>query len=377
MATELKLPDVGDNIEKGTVVTVLVKAGDTVAEGDPIIEIETDKAVIEVPASAGGTVEAVSVNVGDTVSVGGTILTLSGGGSEAPAAPAAAPAQAEAPEAGAPKQQQAAAPAPAASAPAQSGGSTEVKLPDVGDNIERGTVVTVLVNVGDTVAEGDPVIEIETDKAVIEVPSSAGGTVQSIGVAVGDTVNVGGTILTLSGGSTGGSADASSQLPASQGGGNETATVESSTTAGDAETANRVAQAQQESQKAQAAPQGGQSAPAQTNSPQATSGNHDKLPSCRRGHHPGSRRTAALQHPDLRRAHGGPRRPQRAPPGPRDRCGHPRCAWQRHRRTHQRGGRAPQRRDTEHTTGSHSCGWRRRCAIRCSCAGSGRATAQL
>ncbi|GGL82570.1 acetyltransferase component of pyruvate dehydrogenase complex [Deinococcus aerolatus] len=275
MATELKLPDVGDNIEKGTVVTVLVKAGDTIAEGDPIIEIETDKAVIEVPASAGGTVEAVSVNVGDTVSVGGVILTLSGGG-DAPAAPA----QAEEPEAEAPKQEAAApatpAPAmpatqaPAPAAPASSGGgSTEVKLPDVGDNIEKGTVVTVLVKVGDTIAEGDPVIEIETDKAVIEVPSSAGGTVESIGVAVGDTVNVGGTILTLSG-EGGGDAAA----PPAQGGGDTAATVESSATASDPATANRVAQAQQESQKEQAAPQGGgQPSPAP-----AASDDHDKVP---------------------------------------------------------------------------------------------------
>ncbi|AIZ46022.1 dihydrolipoamide acetyltransferase [Deinococcus radiopugnans] len=285
MATELKLPDVGDNIEKGTVVTVLVKAGDTIAEGDPIIEIETDKAVIEVPASEGGTVEAVSVNVGDTVNVGGVILTLSGGtaaGDSAAPAPAAqgggdqaanVESSATAADPGtanrvaqAQQESQKAQAAPA-SAPAQSGGGrTEVKLPDVGDNIEKGTVVTVLVNVGDTVKEGDPVIEIETDKAVIEVPSSAGGTVESIGVAVGDTVNVGGTILTLSGGAGGASA------PASQGGGDGAATVESSATAPDAGTANRVAQAQQEAQEEQAAPQGGQAtAP-------AASGDHDKTP---------------------------------------------------------------------------------------------------
>ncbi|CAM3934019.1 2-oxo acid dehydrogenase subunit E2 [Deinococcus marmoris] len=292
MATELKLPDVGDNIEKGTVVTVLVKAGDTIAEGDPIIEIETDKAVIEVPASEGGTVEAVSVNVGDTVNVGGVILTLSGG-SAAPAAPAAAaPAQGGGDQAAnvessatasdpdtanrvaqaQQESQKAQAGEQAQSAPASSsGGGTVVALPDVGDNIEKGTVVTVLVKVGDTVKEGDPVIEIETDKAVIEVPSSAGGTVESIGVAVGDTVNVGGTILTLSGGAGGSAASAPvSQTPATQGGGDQAANVESSATASDPATANRVAQAQQESQKAQAAPQGQQA--------RAASGNHDKLP---------------------------------------------------------------------------------------------------
>ncbi|WP_027459979.1 dihydrolipoyllysine-residue acetyltransferase [Deinococcus murrayi] len=102
MATELRLPDVGDNIEQGTVVTVLVKPGDQVSEGQPIIEIETDKAVVEVPANAAGTVERVHVQVGDTVKVGGVLLTLRGAGGPAPAsAPAAEPeAPTVAPESG-------------------------------------------------------------------------------------------------------------------------------------------------------------------------------------------------------------------------------------------------------------------------------------
>lgn len=206
MATELKLPDVGDNIEQGTVVTVLVKPGDTVTEGQPIIEIETDKAVIEVPAEAAGTVEAVNVTVGDTVKVGGVIATLGGGASTpaAPAAPASAPvdetdtasSQVAAQAQQASQKEQAAQTAP--SAPAS--GGAQVTLPDVGDNIEQGTVVTVLVKPGDTVTEGQPVIEIETDKAVVEVPSNASGTVQSVSVNVGDTVKVGGVIATLGGG---------------------------------------------------------------------------------------------------------------------------------------------------------------------------------
>ncbi|UBV42903.1 dihydrolipoyllysine-residue acetyltransferase [Deinococcus taeanensis] len=221
MATELKLPDVGDNIEQGTVVTVLVKAGDTVTAGQPIIEIETDKAVVEVPADTGGTIEAVKVNVGDTVKVGGVIATLSGAGSSAdsatgnqtpapgtpsaePDAPATASDPATANRVAAAQQvnQKAqSAPAetasPAASAPAQ--GGAQITLPDVGDNIEQGTVVTVLVKAGDAVSEGQPVIEIETDKAVVEVPANASGTVQSVNVNVGDTVKVGGVIATLGG----------------------------------------------------------------------------------------------------------------------------------------------------------------------------------
>ncbi|MHA0042065.1 dihydrolipoyllysine-residue acetyltransferase [Deinococcus sp. PEB2-63] len=222
MATELKLPDVGDNIEQGTVVTVLVKAGDSVTEGQPIIEIETDKAVIEVPAEAAGTVEAVNVNVGDTVKVGGVIATLSGGSAPAtPAAPASGPvdeaevgsskAVAQAQQ-DAQKEQAGEAAAPATSAPAASAGG-QITLPDVGDNIEQGTVVSVLVKEGDTVSEGQPVIEIETDKAVVEVPANAGGTVTGVNVKVGDTVKVGGVIATL-GGTSAPTAPASAPAPA-------------------------------------------------------------------------------------------------------------------------------------------------------------------
>ncbi|AWT34675.1 acetyltransferase component of pyruvate dehydrogenase complex [Deinococcus arenae] len=225
MATELKLPDVGDNIEQGTVVTVLVKAGDSVTEGQPIIEIETDKAVIEVPAEAAGTVEAVNVNVGDTVKVGGVIATL-GGGASAPVAAPAAPASGPVDEAevgsskavaqaqqDAQKEQAGEAAAPAAAPAASAGG--QITLPDVGDNIEQGTVVSVLVKEGDTVSEGQPVIEIETDKAVVEVPANAGGTVTGVSVKVGDTVKVGGVIATLGGGGAGApAAPASAPTPA-------------------------------------------------------------------------------------------------------------------------------------------------------------------
>ncbi|GHG11344.1 acetyltransferase component of pyruvate dehydrogenase complex [Deinococcus piscis] len=264
MATELKLPDVGDNIEQGTVVTILVNPGDTVAEGDPIIEIETDKAVVEVPATAGGTVESVAVKVGDKVAVGGTILTLSGGGAAAPAqgsadAPAAgggdramqeestatSPRDAQANAVAAEQQQ--AQQAEASGAPAPAGGSQQVTLPDVGDNIEQGTVVTILVNPGDTVAEGDPIIEIETDKAVVEVPSTAAGTVESVAVKVGDKVQVGGIILTLSGGQA--SAPAAAQQPQSQ------------------PTQNSVAAEQQQAQKAEAGADAGKPA-AQAAAPQ-------------------------------------------------------------------------------------------------------------
>ncbi len=218
MPNQVTLPEVGDNVEQGTVVTVLVKVGDTVTEGQAVIEIETDKAVVEVPANAAGTVSELNVREGDTVKVGGVILTLTDDAAQpaatqtAPATPApAAPApQAPVPEIRVPEipvSEPAAAsspaPAPASSTPAvpaaQAIGGQEVTLPEVGDNVEQGTVVTVLVKAGDTITEGQAVIEIETDKAVVEVPSSAAGVVKEVQVKEGDTVKVGGVILTLEG----------------------------------------------------------------------------------------------------------------------------------------------------------------------------------
>ena len=73
----------------------------------------------------------------------------------------------------------------------------EFKLPEVGEGIESGVVVSILVSVGDTVEEDQPVLELETDKAVVEVPSNVSGTVESINVEEGEEAEVGQVILTL------------------------------------------------------------------------------------------------------------------------------------------------------------------------------------
>jgi pyruvate dehydrogenase E2 component (dihydrolipoamide acetyltransferase) len=79
MATEIKLPILGENVDSGTVVNVLVSEGDEVSEGQPVIELETEKATVEVPASASGRVKEISVKEGDTIKVGQVILILEEG----------------------------------------------------------------------------------------------------------------------------------------------------------------------------------------------------------------------------------------------------------------------------------------------------------
>ncbi|MGI3210787.1 dihydrolipoyllysine-residue acetyltransferase [Roseovarius tibetensis] len=113
MTRDVNVPDIGD-FDDVPVVSILVSVGDTIAEEDPLIELESDKATMEVPSPAAGTVKEIKLNEGDKVSQGSLILTLededSGGGDPAPEKDAA-PSEAEAPE-------EAAAPAAAPAAPA-------------------------------------------------------------------------------------------------------------------------------------------------------------------------------------------------------------------------------------------------------------------
>ncbi|WP_067867820.1 dihydrolipoyllysine-residue acetyltransferase [Neptuniibacter marinus] len=168
------------------VVEILVKDGDSVEEGDSLIVLETDKASMEVPAPKAGVVVSMKIKEGDTVNEGDVLADLSVGGQpQAEVAPAAAAPTAEsAPVAAAP------APAPVA------GGKEDVLVPDLSGATDV-DVVEVLVKDGDTVAEGDSLIVLETDKASMEVPAPKGGVVISMKIKDGDTVNEGDLLLEL------------------------------------------------------------------------------------------------------------------------------------------------------------------------------------
>jgi len=111
MAMEIKLPVLGENVDSATVVRILVKAGDTISKDQPIMELETEKASVDLPASAAGTVKDIPVKEGDTIKVGQTVLTLEEGDAKPEAtaalpeketAPAAPKPETEAPEEAAP-----------------------------------------------------------------------------------------------------------------------------------------------------------------------------------------------------------------------------------------------------------------------------------
>lgn len=131
---EVKLPELGDNVTQATVVGVLVKEGDRVEPGQPLLELETDKAVVEVPAEAGGVVKRVLVKVGDEVRPGQVVLELAEaeGGAEAPPLKAE-----ERPEAPAPKAEEAPRPAPKEAPPAPQEAPSERRLIPAAPSIRR------------------------------------------------------------------------------------------------------------------------------------------------------------------------------------------------------------------------------------------------
>ena len=91
MAIEVKLPELGDGIESGDILDVLIPEGENVQKDQPICEIETDKATVEVPSSHAGRVVKVHISVGDVVPIGSTLITIEAAAEAAAPAPAAEP----------------------------------------------------------------------------------------------------------------------------------------------------------------------------------------------------------------------------------------------------------------------------------------------
>ncbi|MET0281833.1 MAG: dihydrolipoyllysine-residue acetyltransferase [Steroidobacteraceae bacterium] len=204
---EVRVPDLG-NFAEVSIIEVLVKAGDTVAVDTPLLTLETEKATMDVPSSAAGVVEAVHVQAGGKVSQGTLVVTLRAEGTTA--APAAAPATA-APPASAPAAAAPAAAAPAAAAAAPT--SVEVKVPDLGGFGEV-SIIDILVKEGDTVALETPLITLETEKATMDVPSSAAGVVEKVHVTKGGKVSEGSLVVTVRGSAAAPAAAAAAAPPA-------------------------------------------------------------------------------------------------------------------------------------------------------------------
>jgi len=184
MAEIINMPRLSDTMEEGTVATWFKKVGDTISEGDILAEIETDKATMEFEAFYAGELLHIGIQEGGTAPVD-TLLAiigekgedisahLGGGTPAAVVEETAAEAEAEASE-----------------VVALPSDVEIITMPRLSDTMEEGTVASWLKKVGDTVAEGDILAEIETDKATMEFESFHNGTLLYVGIQEGESAPV-------------------------------------------------------------------------------------------------------------------------------------------------------------------------------------------
>ncbi len=199
MASEIRVPTLGESVSEATVGQWLKKPGEAVAADEPVVELETDKVSVEVPAPAAGILADVSVQEGESVEVGALLAMIDANG-EATSKPAA-------------KSEPSASGAPAK----PSGGAgkiVEVPVPSAGESVTEAGVGEWLKKVGDSVSVDEALVELETDKAAQEVMSPVSGKIVEIVAQTGDTVEVGALLAKIEEGATG-SSSASASAPAS------------------------------------------------------------------------------------------------------------------------------------------------------------------
>ncbi len=210
MATQIIIPEMGESVTEGTIARWFKQVGDAVVIDEPLVEVETDKVTVEIPAPAAGTLSEIAAQEGVDVEVGAVIGAIAegesaatapakGNGTSAAAEPAPAPAPATEPE-----------PAPAETA-APSGDIVDVTVPEMGESITEGTVGRWLKQIGDAVAVDEALVEIETDKVTAELPAPAAGTLSAILAEEGTDVEVGSVVGQIAAGAT---ATASAPAPA-------------------------------------------------------------------------------------------------------------------------------------------------------------------
>ena len=169
MATQIIVPSLGESVTEATVSKWFKQVGEAVAPDEPVVELETDKVTVEIPAPTGGKLESIAVAEGADVEVGAVLGAIGEGTAAAAPQPEAPPAKGNGAAAGA----------------------VEVVIPDLGESVSEGTVGKWLKSVGDAVAADEALVEIETDKVTAELPAPVAGTLSEIIIGEGADVAVG------------------------------------------------------------------------------------------------------------------------------------------------------------------------------------------
>jgi 2-oxoglutarate dehydrogenase E1 component len=223
---EIQMPQMGESVTEGTVLEWHKREGEFVEEGETVVEVSTDKVDAEVPAPASGVITKILKGEDETIEVGGALAELdpsakpSGDGASADGASAESQATkgdaqlgdvaaegGHVGAAGAAAVQATQPAAPPASQPADTGGEAEdvgggvqedvgggvlqILMPEMGESVTEGTILEWHKREGDSVAEGETVVEVSTDKVDAEVPAPASGTITKVHAQPDETVQVG------------------------------------------------------------------------------------------------------------------------------------------------------------------------------------------
>lgn len=196
MSKKFKLPELGENIDSADILNVLVSVGEKIELEQSVIEIETDKATIEVPATVSGVVKELSVKPGDNVKVGQTILIVEETGTQEPGSvkkeiKKSKPVETKIETENIVEKEKPGKPTKVKEE------IIDYKLPELGENIDTADILSVLVKKGDNVVVDQSLLEIETDKATIEVPSTVNGTIEKVLIKEGGKSNVGDVIFRI------------------------------------------------------------------------------------------------------------------------------------------------------------------------------------
>ncbi len=186
MTEVIRVPDIGNG--EGAVIEIFVKAGDRIEKDQSLLTLESDKASMEIPAPGAGIVKSLKVRLGDRLKEGDEILELETGQAAAPVTTAAAPAAAASPVLAGPV-------AAAAAVPAS---LQQVRVPDIGSS-GKAKVIEIFVQPGEHIDKDQSLLTLESDKASMEIPAPAAGTVERVAVQIGDEIGTGDLILLLGG----------------------------------------------------------------------------------------------------------------------------------------------------------------------------------
>ncbi len=206
---DIQVPDIGD-FDEVTVIELLVKPGDSIKADQSLLTVESDKASMEIPSSAAGVVKEVKVKLGDKVKQGSIVLSLES--SDFSAVKVSKESEAQEMRAQAAPESVAHKAAPVATGAAVSG-PVDIHVPDIGD-FKDVTVIEVLVKVGDSIKVEQSLVTVESDKASMEIPSSAAGVLKDLKVKLGDKLNIGDLLAVLEGSAPATAAPALAPAPA-------------------------------------------------------------------------------------------------------------------------------------------------------------------